>query len=311
MNAAMSRIAGAASGVSRGSAWKTCTWSGQTCSSQSPPAARDVGGERVERRRRASRRRPPGSASAAACVRPRRRGSAADGEIGSRAVQPDRAAPRRGRGSPGRGRSCSRARASPKVRSTSGDISTIAAGCATSGCSSRSTARCPPAESPAMTIRLGCEAAARCTASPSRPAHRRRRWGIGDAAPAGSRRRTPAARSAGTARPSAGGGCAASTARTRCRARSRWLRSPASDARRRAPIRRRPGGRRAYARRRARRWVPASEGPKVSMTRATIWRDAHSPQARSGGSTALICRRVRLLTRGRAADSASSRGRAS
>ena len=32
------------------------------------------------------------------------------------------------------------------------------------------------------------------------------------------------------------------------------------------------------------------------MMRATIWRDSHSPHARSGGSTALICRRVRLLT---------------
>jgi hypothetical protein len=32
------------------------------------------------------------------------------------------------------------------------------------------------------------------------------------------------------------------------------------------------------------------------MMRATIWRDSHSPYACSGGSTALICRRVRLLT---------------
>jgi hypothetical protein len=32
------------------------------------------------------------------------------------------------------------------------------------------------------------------------------------------------------------------------------------------------------------------------MTPATIWRDAHRPQARSGGSTALICRNVNVLT---------------
>ena len=31
------------------------------------------------------------------------------------------------------------------------------------------------------------------------------------------------------------------------------------------------------------------------MTRATICRDAHSPHARSGGKTALICRNVTLL----------------
>src|SRR5690349_8008403 len=42
--------------------------------------------------------------------------------------------------------------------------------------------------------------------------------------------------------------------------------------------------------------VPASEGPKVSMTRATICREAHKPQACSGGSTALIWRRVAWLT---------------
>jgi hypothetical protein len=32
------------------------------------------------------------------------------------------------------------------------------------------------------------------------------------------------------------------------------------------------------------------------MTRATIWRDTHTLQACPAGSTALICRRVRLLT---------------
>src|SRR5882757_10061008 len=42
--------------------------------------------------------------------------------------------------------------------------------------------------------------------------------------------------------------------------------------------------------------VPDSEGPKESITLATIWRDAHNPHARSGGSTALSWRRVRLLT---------------
>jgi hypothetical protein len=31
------------------------------------------------------------------------------------------------------------------------------------------------------------------------------------------------------------------------------------------------------------------------MTRAMMRRDAHRPQARSGGSTALICRRVTVL----------------
>src|SRR2546426_12517390 len=43
-------------------------------------------------------------------------------------------------------------------------------------------------------------------------------------------------------------------------------------------------------------WVPVSDGPKVSMTRATIWRDSHRPHACSEGRTAAICRRVRLLT---------------
>lgn len=41
--------------------------------------------------------------------------------------------------------------------------------------------------------------------------------------------------------------------------------------------------------------VPDSDGPKVSITRATIWREHHSPQAWSGGRTALIWRKVRLL----------------
>ena len=42
--------------------------------------------------------------------------------------------------------------------------------------------------------------------------------------------------------------------------------------------------------------VPASDGPKVSMIRATIWRDAHRPQACSGGRTALMLRKVAMLT---------------
>src|ERR1700712_4133290 len=42
--------------------------------------------------------------------------------------------------------------------------------------------------------------------------------------------------------------------------------------------------------------VPASDGPKVSMIRATIWRDAHRPHGCSGGRTALILRRVAMLT---------------
>lgn len=42
--------------------------------------------------------------------------------------------------------------------------------------------------------------------------------------------------------------------------------------------------------------VPASDGPKESMIRSTIRRDAHNPHARSGGSTALICRSVKPLT---------------
>ncbi len=32
------------------------------------------------------------------------------------------------------------------------------------------------------------------------------------------------------------------------------------------------------------------------MIRATIWREAHRPHVRPAGSTALSCRRVRLLT---------------
>src|SRR5947209_15224101 len=42
--------------------------------------------------------------------------------------------------------------------------------------------------------------------------------------------------------------------------------------------------------------VPASEGPKASMMPATIRRDAHKPQACSGGSTALTWRSVTQLT---------------
>src|SRR6185312_12425340 len=42
--------------------------------------------------------------------------------------------------------------------------------------------------------------------------------------------------------------------------------------------------------------VPVSGGPSVSITRAMSRRDAHRPQARSGGNTALICRRVTVLT---------------
>src|ERR1700743_515087 len=43
-------------------------------------------------------------------------------------------------------------------------------------------------------------------------------------------------------------------------------------------------------------WVPASEGPKASITPATIRRDAHRAQACSGGSTALPWRNVAMLT---------------
>src|SRR5690349_2718558 len=43
-------------------------------------------------------------------------------------------------------------------------------------------------------------------------------------------------------------------------------------------------------------WVPVSDGPKVSITRAMICRDSQTPHAGSEGITAAICRRVRLLT---------------
>src|SRR5215207_150557 len=52
-------------------------------------------------------------------------------------------------------RSRSRVRASVNVRSATGESSTSADGWTTSGCRSRSTDRCPPAESPATTVRLG------------------------------------------------------------------------------------------------------------------------------------------------------------
>src|SRR6185312_2565472 len=42
--------------------------------------------------------------------------------------------------------------------------------------------------------------------------------------------------------------------------------------------------------------VPASEGPKVPMIPAMIWRDSHSPHARSGGITLVIGRSVYALT---------------
>ena len=93
-------------------------------------------------------------------------------------------------------------------------------------------------------------------------------------------------------------GARSSTARSRCRGRSRWpwCGVVAGYAWRRAPIHRPPGGRRRGRTSTGSTPVPASDGPKVSMIRATICRDAHSPHARSGGRTALICRSVRLLT---------------
>ncbi|GAB4666956.1 hypothetical protein MOKP76_42830 [Mycobacterium avium subsp. hominissuis] len=42
--------------------------------------------------------------------------------------------------------------------------------------------------------------------------------------------------------------------------------------------------------------MPDSEGPNVPMIRATIWRESHSPHARSGGITLVIGRRVYVLT---------------
>ena len=68
-----------------------------------------------------------------------------------------------------------------------------------------------------------------------------------------------------------------------------------STRRGRAPTRR-PRGARRGARRSCSTRVPASEGPKASMTPAMIRRDSHKPQACSGGSTALICRNVAMLT---------------
>ena len=41
--------------------------------------------------------------------------------------------------------------------------------------------------------------------------------------------------------------------------------------------------------------TPDVDGPHVAMTVATIWRDSHKPQDFSGGSTALICRKVIAL----------------
>src|ERR1700722_11296998 len=43
--------------------------------------------------------------------------------------------------------------------------------------------------------------------------------------------------------------------------------------------------------------VPVSDGPKASMTVATIRRDSHRLHAHSGGRTALIGRNVVMLTR--------------
>ena len=89
MNRAMCRIAGAASGVSRGSAWKTCTWSGQTCSSHSPPAALMSAANR--RASATSISAPPAWMSVGGIGRPPATSSVKPrmGEIGFRAVQPD------------------------------------------------------------------------------------------------------------------------------------------------------------------------------------------------------------------------------
>jgi len=41
--------------------------------------------------------------------------------------------------------------------------------------------------------------------------------------------------------------------------------------------------------------APARLGAHASITAATMRRESHSPQARSGGSTRLICRSVNAL----------------
>ena len=163
-------------------------------------------------------------------------------------------------------------------------------------------------------------AAAFPPASPSPPGHRRPQWGSGGAARAGNRCRTPASRSATTARRSAAGASLANTPRSHCRARSRSLprRSTSELAREES---RRESVERCWsiARGRCRRsrsvhpfahdaaavgqhgvdgWtrVPASEGPNVPMILAMIWRESHTPHARSGGISPVIGRSVYAQT---------------
>ena len=111
MNRAACAMALAASGVIRGSAWKTCTWSGHTCSSQLPPRGADLGGEMprirlqhfgaagLDQCRR--KRGPPATSSAQAVV----------GGIDALRVQADQAGGVGGAGSRGRGASVRVARA--------------------------------------------------------------------------------------------------------------------------------------------------------------------------------------------------------
>ncbi len=129
MNEAIRRMAGRASGVSRGSAWKTCTWSGHSCSSQAPPAARTSCGQCDGVGERASRRRRPGSASAATC-RPAGHVELQPGVRRHRLPRNTtrRAERRRRTRIAGSRRSCSRVRASPNVRSSSGESNASAGG---------------------------------------------------------------------------------------------------------------------------------------------------------------------------------------
>ena len=199
-------------------------------------------------------------------------------------------------------RSSSLARASPNVRSTSGENRATPAGCSTSGCSRRSTARWPPAESPAMTIAVGGQALRGAQPVPA-GADVDRRGGESvawrqpvveaehrKAGQAGQPRRQPAVGARGAQGVSAAvqvvdAPVVSSASRVGLR------RTPAP--RTHSPTTRLPSGSRTST---GSICVPASDGPKESMILAMIWRDAHRPHARSGGSTALICRRVNPLT---------------
>ena len=251
---------------SRGSAWKTCTWSGQTCSSQSPPAARDVGGERVERRRRASRAPPAwirvgGMRASARDVE----GEPGMADIGSRAVQPDE--PLRRRGADRRVAAQLLARA----RKPEGEVDQRREQHHGRRVRDVGLQQQVDGEVPARRIAgdddpSRVRSPSRCT-SQSQPGQHVDGGG-GEAVTRGEAvvdDRTPAARSAGTARPSACGGCAASTARIRCRARSRWhcvACSVTPAPRTHSPTTRRPSGRRTST---FSTWCPPADGPKVSM----------------------------------------------